>query len=290
MLKKPSISVIGGDTRQIFAADYLHNEGYSVKIYACEHGKTPSKLKTCNSIKEAFDSEVIILPLPVSKSAGLLNTPLSSSELQLKDLIEATVSKNLIYLGMAQSGLLKQLTAKTDYVFDYYKDEAFNLKNARLTSEGIISILLEKLSVSIIDLKVAITGFGRIGFFTADLLNKLGARVTVFARNSQQLTKAQLTGNTAIHLSRLDYYADCFDCVINTVPYRIISEDFIKNTRGDCLLMETASAPYGFDFSICEKYNKNVIKAFSLPGKSVPKSAGIVIAQTIDNHLKEVFS
>ena len=289
MLKKPSISVIGGDTRQLYAAEYLHKEGYTVRLFACEHGKLPLKIKPSNSLKEALDSEVIILPLPVSKSAGLLNTPLSSDEYLLKDITEDITNKNFIYLGMAQQSLIKQISAKTDNVFDYYKDETLILKNAQLTSEGIISILLEKLPVSITGLRVAITGFGRIGFFTADLLNKLGAEVTVFARNNQQLTKAELLRNNAKHLSLLENFTNYFDCLINTIPYNIISEDFIKNVSSECLLIETASAPYGFDFNSCDKYNKRVIKAFSLPGKTVPKSAGIAIAQTIDNHLKEVF-
>ena len=83
-----TISVIGGDTRQLYAADYLNKSGFNVKIFACEHGKIKKNISICVSLTEALKSDAILLPLPVSKNTGLLNTPLSSREIMLKDITE----------------------------------------------------------------------------------------------------------------------------------------------------------------------------------------------------------
>ncbi len=288
MIKNNSISVIGGDTRQLYAAHYLISSGFDVKIYACEHGKFKNDINLAENLTEALNAQTILLPLPVSKNAGLLNTPLSSREIMLKEITDAISEEQLIYLGMGQQSLIKHLKAKTDFVFDYFKNEEFILKNAKLTAEGIVSIIFERLPVSVVGLKTAITGFGRIGAFTADILNKLGADVTVFARNPLQLTKAVLQGTKALNLTQLNAPANNFECIINTIPARVINEEFVKNSDADCLFIEAASAPYGINFESCDKYNRNLVKAFSLPGKTVPKSAGIVIGQTIENHLLEV--
>ncbi len=288
MTNNNSVCVIGGDTRQLYAAEYLKNSGFDVKIFACEHGRTNNRIIPCNSLIDAFSAKTILLPLPVSKNPGLLNTPLSSEEILLKEIADKVTDKHLVFLGMGQPTFIKQLKAKTDSVFDYFKNEEFILKNAKLTAEGIVAVMFDRLPISVVGLKTAITGYGRIGSFTAEMLSKLGADVTVFARNSFQLTKASLSGIKAVNIAKINSFSECFDCIINTIPAQIFDETFIKQTKENCLLIETASAPYGFNFDLCDKYKKSLVKAFSLPGKTVPGSAGIVIGETIENYLREV--
>ena len=60
----------------------------------------------------------------------------------------------------------------------------------------------------------------------------------------------------------------------------LISE---KNTK----IIELASAPYGLDFDLARKYGVDVIKAFGLPGKYTPKTAGEIIGKKIQQHLQK---
>ena len=83
-----TITVIGGDSRQLYMSGYLKEKGYDVKIFGCEHGKYPEGVKGCESIDKAVLSDVLILPLPVSKNGNLLNTPLSSEEIKLREITE----------------------------------------------------------------------------------------------------------------------------------------------------------------------------------------------------------
>lgn len=283
-----TITVTGGDSRQLYMSGYLYEKGYDVKIFACEHGKKPAGVKDCNSIDEAMASEIIILPLPVSKNGNTLNTPLSSKEIKLKEITDRINESHFVFYGMGSSGFSKNVQAKAFYSCDYFNIESLIYKNAMLTSEGIISIVLDKLPLTVFGLKAAVTGYGRIAAFTAEKLKKLGAEVTVFARDEMQLLRASLSGVSSFDLSALNDMADKFDVIINTVPSQIIGKKAIEKSKASCVFIETASSPYGIDSDACALYDRALIKAFSLPGKTAPKSAGIIIGETIDNQLREV--
>lgn len=277
-MKSKNICIIGGDSRQLYAAKHLADNGYKVSIFACELGKLPANINKIDMLADCFKSEYIILPLPATKNNRLINTPLSSQTVSIKDIIEFTTDKHCIFAGMCPEPVSKQLSAKAKYLCDYFTIEELTIKNALLTAEGILSIILEKMPVSVFGMKIAVCGYGRIGVFISSMLKSLGADVTVFARNHDQLTKAHLNGLKTADINSIGGNISGYECVINTIPAPVINENAIKQIKDDCLLIESASAPYGIDFNACEKNNINLIKAFSLPGKKNPKSAGIIIA------------
>lgn len=283
-----SIAVIGGDSRQLFAAEYLIESGYNVNIFACEHGRLPEASNLSKSISEAFESKIIILPLPVSKNGKTLNTPLSSYEINTKSIIDLITDKHTVFYGMGSPAFTKYMKAKSGYSYDYFTSEELIYKNAYLTAEGILSIILEKLPVTIKGTRIAITGYGRIGSFCADILKKLGAEICLYTSEPNKIFKARLDGFDCKLTDTLVQNAKNYDCIINTAPARIITESVIENSNKSCNFIEAASSPYGIDFEACIKHNRQLVKAFSLPGKTAPKTAGIIIAQTIIEKLQEV--
>lgn len=283
-----NISVIGGDTRQIYTALYLSEKKHNVSIFGFEYSTKANLLKGCSSLAEAMKNEIIILPLPVTKNKRILNTAFAKENILLEDIIKLTNESHKIFLGMAAKNIFREFNGKGATCEDYFENEEFTLKNALLTSEGIISVLLEKIPSTIFGMNIAITGYGRIAEYTAQKLKLLGGNVSIFARNPVALTKAENSGLTAHRIKELIYFANSFDCIINTVPALIITDEIIKQTKSDVLLIETASAPYGIDFAAAESFERNVHKAFSLPGKTAPKTAGIIIAQTIEQMTEEV--
>lgn len=287
MKKEISISMIGGDSRQIYAAQKFASLGYKTKIFACELENITDKKLHCKNIEEALQNNVLILPLPLTKNSKTLNTPLSDENIEIKSLINYINERHVVFLGMGSASHIRQLQSKTQRVYDYYSDESFILKNALLTAEGLISILTEKLPVTIHGLKVGITGYGRIASFTSAILKKLNADVSVFARNKNQLTKACLDGIKAYNLADIKKHISTLDCLINTIPHQIIDENIIKKSDDNCVFVETASLPYGINAADCLKHNRTLIKAFSLPGRNSPKTAGIIIAETVEEIIKE---
>lgn len=285
-MKNKTISVIGGDSRQLFCSEHLRHLGYDVTVYGCELGKINKEVVTATDLKTAFKSEYIILPLPVSKSSGFLNTPLSEKNIELKHVIENTTEKNTVFFGMGSKVFTKMIEAKAGKIYDYFESDELILKNAFLTAESLLGIILDKTKISVNGMRVAVTGYGRIGSILCHMLNALGADVSVFLRNSLQYTKANLDNTKAFYYDKLAEKINTFDCIVNTVPARIFSDDILKEINDECVIIECASAPYGFDFERCETLGVSVIKGFSLPGKKRPKTAGIIIAETVDSIIK----
>lgn len=283
-----SITVLGGDSRQLYMSGFLKEKDYDVRIFGCEHGKYPEAVKPCDRLDEAMTSEIIILPLPVSKNGNTLNTPLSSKEIRLKDITDRINDSHYVFYGMGSGSFSKNVQARAYYSCDYFNIESLIYKNAMLTAEGILSIVLDKLPITVFGLKTAIIGYGRIGAFTADKLIKLGSDVTVFARDEMQRIKANLCGARTYNLYEINHYIDKYDVIINTVPSQVVDKKTVGLSNSSCVFIETASSPYGIDSDACALYGRTLIKAFSLPGKTAPRSAGIIIGETIDNQLREV--
>ena len=283
-----TVSVVGGDTRQIYAAQRLEEYGFDVRLYGLEHyGGDQLLPPMAQTLPQALESDAVVLPLPCSKNGKNLNAPFAHREIPLRELAELSRPDAVFFTGMAAESFAKSLSAGGAAVFDYFRDEALTVKNALLTAEGVLGIILEKTPVTVWRMAAAVTGYGRVSCFICRALKALGAEVTVYARNPTQLARAEAAGLHTARLHRLAEQACRYDVIINTVPAPVITAPAVENTRHDCLLIETASAPYGVDFEACKRYDRELVKAFSLPGKTAPKTAGILIAETVFGMMKE---
>ena len=283
-----SVTVLGGDTRQIYAAERLYELGYSVCVYGFDDTSRPIRLPKAENLEKALQSDIIVLPLPVTKNNKTLNASFAKHEILLRDILELIPDEKLVLLGMGNDIFTRELLGTGAEYHDYYKREELTVKNALLTAEGVLGIILDRLPVTVYGLSTVITGYGRVGYFTAKLLHALGADVTVCARDPVQRAKAETAGMKAKRLPALTEEIKAADCVINTVPSKLITADIIASSKKECLFIEAASAPYGIDFDACAQYGRTLVKAFSLPGKTSPKTAGIIIADTVNDIIKEV--
>ena len=275
-----NIVIIGGDKRQRYLKDYLDEKGYNVTSYGLfDWDDDTDRLKSIIN-----EDSVIVLPLPATRNDKTIVMPFSKREITIDRLVSFLGKGNIIFGGMIKGELLSRLR-ETDIPFVDYYDNEFIEKNAVLTSFGALKILLEHIDFALPLGKYAVTGYGRVAKETASLLTSLSCDVTVFARNSSQRDDAMIKGCKAEALSKLSLQSNTFDIVINTVPSNIIDETAISNMKQGCKIIELASAPYGLDFDIARKYSIDVVKAFSLPGKYTPKTAGELIGKKICNTL-----
>ena len=283
-----TVSVVGGDSRQIYTAQKLEEYGFEVRLFGFEHyGGQPLLPPFAQTLHQALRCDAAVLPLPCSRNGKTLNAPFADADIPLRDIAEHAAPDAVFFTGMAQEGFIKTLSAVGATVFDYFRDEALTLKNALLTAEGILGIILEKTPVTVWRMNVAVTGYGRIGGFLCRMLRSLGAQATVYVRDPVQAAKAEACGLRAARIDALPEQSRLYDVIVNTVPAPVITADAVQNTRRDCLLVEVAGAPYGIDFEACKRCGRELIKAFSLPGKTAPKTAGILIAETVVGIMKE---
>lgn len=278
-------AVIGGDSRQIYCAEKLRTAGFKTYLFGFELSTDNSALGKTDDLAKAMSAGIIVLPLPVTKNGKLLNAPFCDREIPLTEIAELVTPEKKVFYGMGTKQFERTLADKGCEYRDYYKFESLIIKNALLTAEGVLGIITDKIPKTVFGMKIAITGYGRVGYFTAKILKALGASVTVFARSPEQLAKAGCAGLETEELQFFGCEKRSFDCLINTVPAPVIGEDELNMLQPDALLIETASAPYGIDFEKAKNKGFVLIKAFSLPGKTSPISAGEVIAESIITHL-----
>lgn len=275
-MKNRNIVIIGGDKRQKYLKNYLTAAGCEVSSYGLfDWDDDTEKLKSI-----ILPDSIIVLPLPATRNDKTINMPFSKKETTIERLISFLGKDNLVFGGIIKGELLSRLRETEIPLVDYY-DEAFIEKNAVLTAFGALKILLEHIDFALPLGNFAVTGYGRVARETVSILTSLSCSVTVFARNPSQREDAAIKGCRALPLSKLSECADEFDIIINTVPAKIIGIKALEKMRKDCKVIELASAPYGVDFDEARKFGIDVIKAFGLPGKYTPKTAGEIIGKRI---------
>lgn len=263
--------IIGGDSRFSYIRTILENKGHCAKrIYPGDY-----------RADDFQTTDVFILPVPVTRDNININTPLAGELFYIGDFIRLLPEKCIVAGGLFSDELTEKLTKKNISVFDYYKDEKLAEANAIPTAEGVLGILINAVPSTINNLSCAVTGYGKCAKAIIKTLRCLGADITVFARNPDDINSAEKYGLKAYSFNEMAREAPRFDAVINTVPARVIHREITDNLRKDCVLIEIASAPFGIDFDAAKERGINTIKAGSLPGRICPKTAGEIICNSV---------
>ncbi|MCL2509236.1 MAG: hypothetical protein FWF05_08685 [Oscillospiraceae bacterium] len=281
--------IIGGDERQIYMAGYFNGHGFRPELYGFDRYRKSGGRFCVGDLETAIKgAEIVILPIPASLDGGItVNAPYSDSTITFDSLIRLIDPDKAVFAGMMSKTMRSVFFKKGVRVYDYADRDEFTIRNAVPTAEGVVEIAISKLPTTIKGSKVAVTGYGKTGKAVAKSMGSLGAFVTVAARKCSDVSQADNDGHTGIYLRELYKCAWEFDVLVNTVPAVVADEKVLKNLRPDCLILEIASAPYGVDMNAAKALGLEVVIAGSLPGKCAPKSAGIIISETILNIIKE---
>lgn len=272
-------AIIGGDKRMLYAAKAFSDSGAEVVIAGFDNLQSQCEMQTM-SVKEALGwADFSVLPIrPLSD--GYLNCPFSKERLSAEQFADINGGKP-VFCGNADS-IKPYLHAP---VYDYAAREDFAVKNAVLTAEGAIDLILSRYEDSVFGTDVLILGFGRIGKVLSRYLLALGANVTVAARKPGDRAWIGAMGYKAIDYSFKEL--NSYPVIINTVPALILTAEIIGTLRDDVFLIDLASAPGGMDFGRIKERELTCIRALALPGKTAPKAAGRIIKETIIRIIKE---
>ncbi len=277
-----NLLILGGDIRQYYMKEALCRKGYRTVLLLFD------KQGDVLPLKEAIAGcDVLLLPLPVSRDGKTVNAPFSETPLPLSAVTALLPKEKLLFGGMVPFALHEQLAEKGVRHIDYYRDEELTSRNALPTAEGVLGLLIRELPVTVKDSRVLLTGYGRCGKAIASLLKKNGCHITVSARSPEARRQAAARGLKVLSLEDLPCAKAEFDAVINTIPHRVLGENLLPRLSKETVLIEISSAPFGIDFDLAAKEKLRLIKAASLPGKVAPKTAGEIIADTIDRLIRE---
>ena len=128
---KPTISILGGDLRQVYLARLLQADGWDAVTWGLEQGGGPSAVP----LDQALERKVLLLPMPIERD-GLLHLPLTDTELETEHLWPRLRYDQLLLGGLA--GTLRQ-RLMMEYgltLLDYYAREETQVANAVPTASA----------------------------------------------------------------------------------------------------------------------------------------------------------
>ncbi len=263
--------IIGGDGRFPCLWRMLSAEG---------HGFFPLAMEKAISMEGPADylgAECVILPLPAQRE-GKLNAPLSTRVHSAEEFLEHLRPGTVVWAGMAGETLSEFCRQKGLILKDYFASEALQRKNAMLTAEGTIALMLTMDGRCLCGRRVLISGFGRIGRFLAPRLRALGMGVCVAARSAADRALAEAMGLES--MSPEGCWEGKWDFVVNTVPHVIFKREALS-AFGEARLIELASPPYGFDMADAKELGIKIEIASALPSRFGAESAAEAIKDAI---------
>src|SRR5699024_4248288 len=110
-------------------------------------------------------------------------------------------------------------------IIDYFKREEMQVLNAIPTAEGAIQIAMENLPITLLDSKIMVLGFGRIGKALSSLSHRIGADTYVATRNFGDIAWIENLKYNPVLLKDMDDILYKMDVVFNTIPIRTLTED-----------------------------------------------------------------
>ena len=266
---KKTLLVMGGDRRMEYASERLAD---TFEVYTYGFAKS-------RPIWEIKQADIVVLPY-LSFSEGYLNAPELSQKIPDVSVLELLKYGGTLFGGGLSESFLSYCAERCAKVHDFFDDEELTLKNALLTAEGAVEIILRETDISVDGSSAAILGFGRVGKACAKALSALGARVAVSARSETAREAARELGYSPCGFLDEDMLKSA-DAVINTVPKNILGRDELMLMKKACLVLDLASKPYGTDFEAAKELGIKALTAPGLPGKTAPKTAGYLIAERI---------
>lgn len=282
-----TFGILGGDKRQLFLADSLFRDGYSVLLGGFDSLRSFGGLTIADVRTTLAYSDAVLLPLPSVRADGSLNAPFSNDVIYFDSEELELLKEKPLFAAMKDRVLSAYPELKGAKLFDYAARDDFAVLNAVPTAEGALECAMSAYEGTIAGSRALVVGFGRIGKVLARLLNAVGADVTVSARNTTDAAYIRALGYHFVNTEELREIRG-YDLVFNTVPARIFNEELLKNTDRHTLLTDLASLPGGVDFEAASALRIDAQRALSLPGKCAPKAAGEIIKTTVFQIIEEV--
>ena len=161
---------------------------------------------------------------------------------------------------------------------DLLEDASYLAQNAYITAECALDVALPYLDITIRNCPTLIIGWGRIGKCLGQLLQSMGADVTIAARKENDRAMIRALGMKSVDTNTIDSLGK-YRLIFNTAPELVLRKEEMKQCHADCVKIDLASKP-GMD-------DEDVIIARGLPGIHFPESSGQLIADTLLRLCKE---
>ena len=108
-----TVSVIGGDLRQLTLARLLKKEGYHIFLYGFDKNIEIDDLEIEDDVDYALSSDIVILPVPVTFDGETINAPYSKKPLTISEFLDGITHSALVFGGQIKKELAEALDDKS---------------------------------------------------------------------------------------------------------------------------------------------------------------------------------
>ena len=170
MYQMEKVIVLGGDHRQYYLADTLQKNGYHV----CSYGVLMPEKNNIEWIKpdkvkqEIRESEMIVLPIPVSVDGKTIRQETADDVLLLSELYDGIRAGQKIYGGILSEQLRSVCREKEAFCYDFMEDESVAVGKAVATAEGAVAEAILLGDETIHGKDCLVIGYGKCGAVLAD--------------------------------------------------------------------------------------------------------------------------
>ena len=128
MNQSTTLAVVGGDVRQAYLAELLHEAGHTVRTFALE--RRPAAGCTAVSDLQAClaDARAVILPMPVQTGDGSLNAPLANAQHTIGDVLDAIPAGTLTLAGAVPFSVHARAVQNGLTLIDYLSREELAIR------------------------------------------------------------------------------------------------------------------------------------------------------------------
>lgn len=289
MQKKKKMAIIGGDARYLPLIHALHKwEWLDIEIVGFEKVE-----QSYTGVRQALIDELnpsiydaIVLPITGIDDKGFVEAVFSNRKIQLsKEWFQKLPKHCIVFTGISNQTL--DSWCENLYLTKLMERDDIAIYNSIPTAEGAIMLAIKHTDITIHHANVFVYGFGRVGKTTAKTFSGLGANVTVVSRSETELSRAYEQGyETCSIKDSAKAIASC-EILINTIPALVVDEAILERMSSNALIIDLASKPGGIDFNFAKKRGMQAIHALGMPGLVAPKTAGEILANTIEKLLEE---
>ena len=295
MAEEIKAGLVGGDRRMLSTASCLSERyecavwGFSEIYGGADEEYLKNSVKCVDWMSAVSESDVVVLPLPVSNDGVHLRTPLEKNRAEpaITEICGRMKRGSLLLGGMLPPFAVRFSEECGIECVDYYDCEEMQILNSVPTAEGAIKACMDELDITVSGMKAAVIGYGRVGRTLANKLKMLGADVFAVARSKKDLSWAKCDGCIPTPLSEYREVPLRCDAVFNTVPALVFDEELLNRLEKKTVLFELAAKNSGVDLKSAERVGIRTVCLPSLPGKVAPETAGEIICGVVGSIISE---
>lgn len=282
-----NILILGGDKRYIEVIKNLTAKNINVDLIGYKNIYIHKLAQNiCINDIQIDKYDIILFPVGGVKENNIIECTYNDKNIKLPDNILMHSKENaLIISGIETINLNKILTKANRNCTYLMKDKTVIKENAIPTVEGIIADIITNTEVTINNANILIFGYGNIGSYLTEILEKLGANVTVGIieqKDEKILNTKQINNFYTNNIKEMIKAIETNEIIVNTVPHQLLTEEYIKYLNRFTYVLDVASHPHGIDKEALD-YNEIKNKIYlGIPSKVSPVTSGKILTKKIN--------